>query len=117
MRRLGRIGPWWRRFKRNGYRRDRCAHCGHGFHWSRDARHSTGNRDGAVYHGPCSAYLHWRKKAEDRLTVVGAMSDLSGLVSSDVQGAMGLRGGSDESNVAWRVFYDLEKSTTTQDPS
>ena len=121
MRRLRRIRPWWRRFKLNGYRRERCAHCGHPFRWSCDARHSTGNRDGETYHGPCLAYLGWRHKAEARLTVLGVVTELTGITSSDVREAMSLRAsngkpgsGSAEWNLAWRVFYDLEQQQSQE---
>lgn len=119
-RRLGRVHPWWRRFKRNGYRRDRCHHCGHPFRWSRDARHANGNRDGRVYHGPCIALEIWRAKADDRLTVldlalhvthttVRDLCDLALLQYSDLD--------SDARTIAdnrvWQVTHDLEKRAGT----
>lgn len=117
-RRVGRVAPWWRRFKRNGYRRERCEHCGHPFRWSRDARHGTGNRDGKTYHGPCLAYIHWRRKADERLTVLGVVTELTGISASDVRNTMSLRddngqpgSGSNGWNLAWRVFYDLEQQS------
>lgn len=114
-RRLSRIAPWWRRFKRNGYRRDRCHHCGHPFRWTRDARHATGNRDGRVYHGPCIAMEAWRAKADDRLTVlelalftmhitVRDLRDLASLQYSDLEADARSIGNAR----VWRVTYDLE---------
>lgn len=113
-RRLGRIRPWWRRFKRNGYRVDRCAHCGHRFAWSGDARHANGNREGKVFHGPCLTYLHWRAKADERLAMLAVVMDLSGLTARDVKGAVELRAESESERIAtnsqaFRVLYDLEK--------
>lgn len=117
--RVRRIAPWWRRFKRNGYRPDRCAHCGHRFAWSGDARHATGNRDGKVFHGPCWAYLMWRAKADERLAVLGLTLDLSGMTDRDVKTAAELRSDDHDerltaSNRAFRVFRDLEKSRAGQ---
>ncbi len=115
--RLRRIAPWWRRFRRNGYRPDRCEHCGHRFRWNRDARHSFGNDDNRRYHGPCIAYVTCRRRAEERLTVLGVVVELTGITSSDVREVMANRvdgppwAGSDQWNLAWRVFYDLEQST------
>lgn len=115
-RRAHRIAPWWRRFRRNGYRVDRCEHCGHRFRWSRDSRHSFGQGDGRVYHGPCIALVTWRRRAEERLTVLGVVAELTGITGSDVREAMSLRAstgqpgsGSAEWNLAWRVFYDLDR--------
>lgn len=95
----------------------RCDHCGHRFRWKRDARHSFGNRDGKVWHDTCISLVICRRKAEERLQVVGVMVELSGLTASDVREAMGLRDskgqpgtGSDGWNRAWRVFYDLGKT-------
>lgn len=114
-RRLGHIVPWWRRFRRNSYRPDRCAHCRHRFAWSGDARFANGNRDGKVFHGPCQAYLLWRAKAEERLNVLGLTMDLSGMTDRDVTFAAELRARDDDERMsvsrrAFRVFYDLEKS-------
>lgn len=112
--RFGRVAPWWRRFKRNGYKRDRCAHCGHPFRWSRDARFATGNRDGKVFHGPCQSYLIWRAKADARLAVLGKTAELAGIDGGDVCGALSLSDGSGARNLAWSVFYDLKKTATTE---
>jgi hypothetical protein len=106
--RLGSIRPWWRRFKANGYKRDRCHECGHPFRWTRDARHGFG--DARHFHGPCISLVTAKGRAADRLAVVETMRDLSGLTASDVQEAMGLHDGPDGWNRAWRVFYDLKKS-------
>lgn len=104
MSRLGRIKPWWRRVVRNGYRLDRCEHCGHRFRWSRDARHSFGNRDGKNYHGPCISYLTWRTKADERLDVLGLVMDVSPVTERDIKAAAELR-----DVPAFRVFYDLKR--------
>lgn len=92
----------------------RCAHCGHRFHWSRDARHATSNRDGKVYHGPCLAAIEWRRTAGDRLFVVGLLADLSRLDSSTVLGFIEMRDATeDDRNTdgrrVWRAFNDLKK--------
>ena len=92
----------------------RCDHCGHKFRWVNDARHSFGNRDGKVLHGPCIAYLTWRTKAEERLTVLALTLDMSGVTDRDVKGAAELRAENEDervaaSNRAFRVFYDLRK--------
>jgi len=120
---LRRLVPWWRRFRRNGYRPERCEECGHRFHWKRDARHSFGNRDGKVWHGPCMSLVVMRGKAEDRLEVLGVMVELTGVTGADVRATMSLRdtsgqpgSGSNGWNLAWRVFYDLENSRTKGRP-
>jgi hypothetical protein len=103
---------------REWYRRAtaRCAHCGLRFQGKRDPRHTFGgNRD--VYHGPCQALVIWRRKAEERLYVVGVISDLSGLNDRDIQGVLvnradGVVDGSHAENLAWRVFYDLGQERT-----
>lgn len=110
-----RLAPWWRRFRRNGYRVDRCHHCGHRFRWTNDARFASGNRDGIVYHGPCSAYLHWRRRATERLAVLDTTADLAGLSGSDVQQSLELTAPDPVtrarwSSRAWRVFHDLEQA-------
>jgi hypothetical protein len=110
-----RIRPWWRRFRRNGYRIDHCEHCGHRFRFRRDARHSFGNEDSRVYHSPCMSYVVWRRKAEERLTVLGVVVDLTNVTADDLRQVMSFRaaGGpadeGDQWNLAWRVFYDLEQ--------
>lgn len=113
-RRLGRIRPWWRRFKRNGYRRDRCDLCGHGFHWSRDARHSYTGSD-KHWHLYCQAYLHQKMKAEQRLEVLRLVMDLSPLTEHDVKISAELRAVNDDerrtaSGCAFAVFYDLART-------
>lgn len=93
----------------------RCAHCGRRFRWSRDARHATGNRDGKVYHGTCLTAIEWRRKAEERLTVVGMLAEVSGLNANDMQAVAFTRAAPGEEHTAqnfvWRVFYDLSKRT------
>jgi hypothetical protein len=115
-----RLIPWWRRFKRSGYRVDRCAHCGHRFRWKRDARHANGNRDGKVFHGPCLAYLTWRRKAESRLDILALTLDVAGVTSGDIKGAAELRAISDDerravSSRAFSVFFDLERSSVSSE--
>ena len=100
------IAPWWRRFKRNGYQLDRCEHCGHGFRWSKDARHSFGNRDGKVFHSPCISYKIARRQADDRLAVLGVVMEVSGLTPSEVQTVIELR---ETDCHAFSVFHDLSK--------
>lgn len=94
----------------------RCDHCGHRFRWKRDARSSFGNRDSKVYHGPCIAYIQWRRTAEERLTVVGLLAEVSGLNTNDMQAIAHGRAPVGEehtaSNLVWRVFYDLSKLPT-----
>ncbi|HEY0889355.1 MAG TPA: hypothetical protein VGE38_07080 [Nocardioides sp.] len=120
--RLGRIAPWWRRFKANGYRVDRCAECGHRFRWSMDPRHANGNRDGKHYHGPCLSNVTWRRKAEDRLTVLDLalytthttpkdLRDLASLQYSDLDHDVRAIG----NNRVWSVLYDLEKRSGTSE--
>src|SRR3546814_20706100 len=91
----------------------RCAHCGHRFHWSRDARFSTGSRDGKVYHEPCLGYIEWRRQAEERLTVVDLLADVSGLNTNDMQAVATGPAAVGEEHTAvtpvWRVFYDLSQ--------
>lgn len=111
-----RIKPWWRRFKRNGYRLDRCESCGHRFRWKRDARFASGNRDGKVWHGPCMAARNWQQRAEERLTMLGTVLDLTGWTPRDIKGAIDLRHDDHDervtaSNQAFRVFRDLAKAT------
>lgn len=113
-RRLGRIRPWWRRFKRNGYHLDRCDLCGQRFRWSRDSRHSYTGSD-KHWHGYCQAYIHWRRKADDRLAVLGLVMELVPITDRDVKLATELRAETDDqrvadSNRAFRVFYDLGKA-------
>jgi hypothetical protein len=93
----------------------RCAHCGHRFRWSRDARHSFGNRDGIVYHGPCIAYLQARRRADERLEVLGWTLDIADLTGDEVRQVIELRMSMDLSTLdqggkAWRVFYELGKA-------
>lgn len=93
----------------------RCAHCGHRFRWSRDARHSFGNRDGKVYHRPCLERIMWRSKAEERLAILDLVTDIAGLNSLTIEGVVENR--SDRlsaprtalSNQSFRVFRDLSK--------
>lgn len=111
------IPSWWRRFKRNGYRLDRCDHCGHRFRWMRDSRHSYSGSD-KVWHGPCQAYIRWRCSAEEFREVLRLVMELSPITDRDVKLATELRATTDaervaNSNRAFRVFYAL--STTLPD--
>lgn len=92
----------------------RCEHCGHRFRWKRDARHSFGNGDRKVYHGPCIALVQWRNKAEERLDMLALVCEVAGLTGEDIRGIVEIRttgtdNASIEQNAAWRVFYDLEQ--------
>ena len=92
----------------------RCAHCGHRFRWSRDARHSFGTRDGRVYHRPCLERIMWRTAAEERLAVLDVVTDLAGISNRLITGVIENRAESEaqrisESNRSWRVFRDLDK--------
>lgn len=95
-----------------------CEHCGLRFRWGpRDSRHSFGNRDGKVYHGPCIAFVQWRSKAEERLDLLATVCEIAGMTGDDVQGVVSMRtsgspDASTEQNKAWRVFYDLEQRET-----
>lgn len=90
----------------------RCEHCGHRFRWHHDPRHSYGNRDGKVYHGPCMAYLEWRRKADERLFVLNAVCDDRGVGIRDISLIVG-KNATDvidrvaHSNIAFRVTLDL----------
>lgn len=113
-RRLQRLAPWWRRFERNGYRRERCEGCGHPFRWSRDPRHSLGNRDGKVWHGPCLSLMTTRAKADERLEVLDLVCDVWEIDDQAAKGVVENRATTDDervaaSNRAFRVFHDLSK--------
>lgn len=93
----------------------RCDHCGHRFRWKRDHRSSFGNRDGKVWHGPCIAYVQWHRTAEERLTVLDLVLDISGLDEHDVALISELRTDDAQSRTAmshkiFRAFYDLRRS-------
>ena len=94
--------------------RDRCAHCGRRFRWRRDARHSFGgNRE--VFHETCIGYRIWRGKAEERLAMLAVVCDVWGIADRDVKGVVEMRAEDDaervkRSNVAFRVFYDLQNA-------
>lgn len=92
--------------------RDRCAHCGHRFHWSGDPRRTTGYRDGLVFHGPCLDLLTWRDAAEDRLAVLALVVELADVdartVSTAAEGrALSPAVSTREGNRVRRVFRDL----------
>ena len=105
------LRSWWLR------RTLRCEGCGHRFRRRGDALHSFGGGDRRVYHGPCLALVVWRRKADERLHVLGLAMDLSGLTAADVQTAAELRAESKTQaasawNEAWRVMRDLEEDET-----
>ena len=92
----------------------RCAHCGHRFRWSRDARSATSNRDGKVYHGPCLSYIIWRRDAEERLDVLGWVMEIADLKPDDVRQVVEMRMTLDPATLdqgakVWRAFYALSK--------
>jgi hypothetical protein len=94
---------------------DRCAHCGHRFRWSGDARHSHGgNRE--VLHAPCIGYQIWRSKADERLDMLAVVCDVWDISDRDVKGVVEMRAADDaervkQSDRAFRVFYDLSNRT------
>jgi hypothetical protein len=95
----------------------RCERCGHRFRWSRDARHSFGNRDGKVYHRPCLEAIMWQSKADERLAILDVVTDLAGISNRLITGVIENRAESEDqritdSNRSWRVFRDLEKKRT-----
>ena len=92
----------------------RCAHCGHRFRWSRDARHSFSDASNDVYHGPCQAAIVWRRKSEEAHEVLGLMLDITGLDSRDVTALAELRAETADERVAasnrvFRVFYEMRR--------
>lgn len=98
----------------------RCAHCGHRFRWKRDPRHSFGNHDGRVYHGPCMGYITWRRDAEERLEVLGIACDITRLTSQTITGLVEMRAKDEgeritQSNKVFRVFYALRKQQEADD--
>lgn len=97
----------------------RCERCGHRFRWSRDARHSFGNRDGKVYHRPCLEVTIWEAKATERLDVLDLVSELAGISERLITGVVELRAETPQestaaSNRVFRVFRDLSKRTATK---
>ena len=107
------IKPWWRRFKRNGYRGDRCDLCGHRFRWNKDSRHSYSGSS-KVWHGYCQAYIHQRRAAEERLEILRLVMELVPITDADVKVAAEMRATTEAertaiSSRAFRVFYDLKK--------
>lgn len=93
----------------------RCERCGQRFRWSRDARHSFGNRDGKVYHRPCLEAIMWQSKADERLAILDLVTDIAGLNALTIEGVIENRTErlSDArtalANQSWRVFRDLGK--------
>lgn len=87
----------------------RCAHCGHRFRWSRDARHSFSDASSNVYHGPCQAAIVWRRQAEEAYEVLRLACETAGLDSRAMTGVAELRGGVSSANRVFRVFYNMEK--------
>lgn len=107
--RLGRLLNW-REVRR--WATLRCAHCGHRFRWSRDARHSFSDASGNVYHGPCQAAIVWRRKAEDAHEVLAIVCDVTEVNSRDMTAIAELRAGTPDERVAasnrvFRVFYEM----------
>ena len=98
-----------KRIKR--WRSDHCADCGHRFRWKRDARHSHGgNRE--VFHSACIGRQIWRNKATERLEMLALVCEVWGISDRDVKGVVEMRAADDaervdQSNRAFRVFYDL----------
>jgi hypothetical protein len=92
---------------------DRCTGCGHRFAWKGDARFSFGNA-GETYHEPCMAKITWRNKAIERMAVLSLICDVWEVTGEDVRSLMANRnidplGESKGWDLAWRVFYDLER--------
>lgn len=84
----------------------RCAECGHPFRWHRDARHSFGNDDGLVRHGPCQSLVVVRQNLRDTREVLGMVLDLTDLTAHDLEVANELRTepGSRERSRVFRVL-------------
>lgn len=94
----------------------RCAHCGHRFRWSKDARNSFGGSN-AVYHSPCMSYIVWRRRATEAEEVLTLIADAFGITERDVSGVAELRATSDDqrvmdTNKVWRVFYNTRQEVT-----
>lgn len=100
----------WREIRR--WATLRCAHCGHRFRWSRDARHSFGDASGKVYHGACQSAIVWRNKAKEAYDVLRLVCDVEGINRRVVTTIAELRAETEEERVAasnkvFRVFYNM----------
>jgi hypothetical protein len=90
----------------------RCAHCGHRFRWSQDARHSFSDASGKVYHGPCQSAIVWRNKAEEAYEVMRLILEVKEISQRDVTTIAELRAETEEERVAasnrvFRVLYNM----------
>ena len=110
--------PWKKRLRHHinlvRWTLDRGDACGHRFAWKGDARHSFGNA-GERYHEPCINLATTRWKAKERMEVLRLICDVWDVKADDVRELMANRAeheGYERSNgwnLAWRVFYDMEK--------
>lgn len=99
---------------RDGRWRLFCADCGQRF-WPGQSVHGYGGQQDK-FHERCMSYLHWRRKADERLDVLDLVSEVWEVTSSDVREL--LSGRADDKanhkaeawNKGWRVFYDLDNA-------
>lgn len=84
----------------------RCEGCGHPFRWYRDQRHSLGNRDGLVWHGPCLSLVVMRQQLEDTRAVLGMLLDVTNVTARDLELVNELRteSGTSERSRVFRVL-------------
>ena len=112
--------PWKKRLRHHinlvRWTLDRCDGCGHRFAWKGDARFGQNSK---TYHEPCLNAQTWRATAEERMQVLELICDVWEVKASDVRELMANRAeteGYERSNawnLAWRVFYSMEKRAKT----
>lgn len=108
----------WYRFKPRRWLIQKCSACGQRFGY-REAHFANGNRDGQTFHNGCLSAQTWRRKADERLAVLDLIVEVWDIDSLTVQTLMANRVDKDShnaSNLAWRVFYDLEKRRADPTP-
>ena len=109
--------PWKKRLRHHvnlvRWMLDRCAGCGHRFAWRGDARHGMNSE---TFHNPCLQAQTWRTKADERMAVLELVCDIWEVEADDVRELMANRQASEGYersnawNLAWRVFYDMERA-------
>ena len=115
--------PWKKRLRHHinlvRWTLDRCDGCGHRFAWKGDARHGQNSQ---TFHGPCLQAKTWRSKAEERMAVLELVCDVWDVRADDVRELMANRQTSEGASrsrgwdLAWRVFYDMERNRTRVTP-